>query len=289
MLASLLNKSSNEVFILEKNTFEIETLSLFDFENLIWPSTFKGQLGSKIYLLFESTYYNFLSNFITSETPPWGLFQTGTPNTENVHIGKRSVFMILGVFRGFLVMLILFLVQQNELVNFWLGLGHLEVQTTHSGHCTMVLSNIFTYIYTYWKGNGPPLLAVKICGKPIVKSQRPNMVYAFMKSSLIHITLRHFMRQLHLQQSRSSSPNLKRWVFKCVWVSWVWTEENSVPSVRRTRNSARRTLVSTVEVHIGSCWKISVALDQAGQRRISSCSTGLRPTRTRCMIIRHHS
>ena len=26
------------------------------------------------------------------------------------------------------------------------GLGHLRVQTTHSGHCTMVLSNIFTDI-----------------------------------------------------------------------------------------------------------------------------------------------
>ena len=41
-------------------------------------------------------------------------------------------------------------------------------------------------------------------------------------------------------------------------------EGNSTPLVRRTRNSARRTLVSTVEVHIGSCWRISVSHDQAG-------------------------
>ena len=52
------------------------------------------------------------------------------------------------------------------------------------------------------------------------------------------------------------------------------TEENSTPLVRRTRNSARRILVSTVEVHIGSCWRISVSHDQAGQRRVSSCPTG---------------
>ena len=85
-----------------------------------------------------------------------------------------------------------------------------------------------------------------------------------------YITLRHFICQLHLQwpmvhqQSHSSSPNasLERRVFKsflkvgyqCLWVLGDWTEENSMPTVRRTRNSARRTLVSTVEVHIESCW-----------------------------------
>ena len=31
-----------------------------------------------------------------------------------------------------------------------MGLGHLGVQTTHSGHCTMVLSNIFNNCYTYF-------------------------------------------------------------------------------------------------------------------------------------------
>ena len=39
---------------------------MFDFEILrvrIWPSTFRSQLRSKIFLLFESPYYNFLSNF----------------------------------------------------------------------------------------------------------------------------------------------------------------------------------------------------------------------------------
>ena len=54
----------------------------------------------------------------------------------------------------------------------------------------------------------------------------------------------------------------------------LWTEENSMPSVRRMRNSAHRTLVSTVEVHIGSCWRISVSHDRAGQRRMTSCPTG---------------
>ena len=56
--------------------------------------------------------------------------------------------------------------------------------------------------------------------------------------------------------------------------------------VRRTRNSARRTLVSTVEVHIGSCWRISVPRDQAGQLQdviMSDRYAGLRPTCTRCM------
>ena len=53
-----------------------------------------------------------------------------------------------------------------------------------------------------------------------------------------------------------------------------WTEGNSTPSVRRTRHSARRTLVSTLEVHIGSCWRTSVSHDQAGQLRMSSCPTG---------------
>ena len=64
------------------------------------------------------------------------------------------------------------------------------------------------------------------------------------------------------------------WRYQCLWVPEDWTEENSMPSVRRTRNSARRTLVSTVEVHIGSCWRISVSHDQAGQRRMLSCPTG---------------
>ena len=39
------------------------------------------------------------------------------------------------------------------------------------------------------------------------------------------------------------------------------------------RNSARRTLVSTVEVHIGSRWMILVSHDQADQRRMT-CPTG---------------
>ena len=43
-------------------------------------------------------------------------------------------------------MLILDSAQQNQLGQFLTWLGHLEVQTTHSGHCTMVLSNIFTDI-----------------------------------------------------------------------------------------------------------------------------------------------
>ena len=47
-----------------------------------------------------------------------------------------------------------------------------------------------------------------------------------------------------------------------------------MPSVRRMRNSAHRTLVSTVEVHIGSCWRILVSHDRAGQRRMTSCPTG---------------
>ena len=64
------------------------------------------------------------------------------------------------------------------------------------------------------------------------------------------------------------------WKYQCLRVPGDWTKENSMPSVRRTRNSARRTLVSTVEVHIGSCWRISVSHDQAGQRRMSSCPTG---------------
>ena len=54
-------------------------------------------------------------------------------------------------------------------------------------------------------------------------------------------------------------------VYQCLWVPGDWTEENSMPSVRRTRNSVRRTLVSTVEVHIGSCWRISVSHDHARQ------------------------
>ena len=105
--------------------------------------------------------------------------------------------------------------------------------------------------------------------------------------TLHYITLRHFIHHLHLQwpmvhqQSHSSSPNasLKRWVFKSflkvsVFVSsWRLDGKNSMPLVRRTRNSARRTLVSTVEVHIGSCWRISVSHDQAGQRQMSSCPT----------------
>ena len=61
---------------------------------------------------------------------------------------------------------------------------------------------------------------------------------------------------------------------QCLWVPGDWTEENSMLSVRRTRNSVRRTLVSTVEVHIGSCWRISVSHDQAGQRRMLSYPTG---------------
>ena len=64
------------------------------------------------------------------------------------------------------------------------------------------------------------------------------------------------------------------WKYQYLWVPGDWTEVNSTPSVRRTRNSARRTLVSTVEVHFGSCWRISVSHDQAGQPRMSSCPTG---------------
>ena len=52
--------------------------------------------------------------------------------------------------------------------------------------------------------------------------------------------------------------------WRCLWVPGDWTEENSMSSVRRTRNSVRRILVSTVEAHIGSCWRISVSHDQAG-------------------------
>ena len=40
-----------------------------------------------------------------------------------------------------------------------------------------------------------------------------------------------------------------------------------MPSVPRMRNSAHRTLVSTVEVHIGSCWRILVSHDRAGRLR----------------------
>ena len=63
------------------------------------------------------------------------------------------------------------------------------------------------------------------------------------------------------------------WKYQCLWVPRDWTEGNSTPSVRRTRNSARRTLVSTVEVHIENCWRISVSHGQAGLPRMSSCPT----------------
>ena len=107
--------------------------------------------------------------------------------------------------------------------------------------------------------------------------------------SLHYITLRHFKRQLHLQwpmvhqQSHSSSPKceLKKVSFQkffegisvCEFLK-IGREENSMPSVPRMRNSAHRTLVSTVEVHIGSCWRILVSHDRAGQRRVTSCPTG---------------
>ena len=110
-----------------------------------------------------------------------------------------------------------------------------------------------------------------------------------MHYALHYITLRHFIRQLHLQwpmvrqQSHSSSPNasLKRWVFKSflkvsVFVS-SWRldgREFHAFGPGETRNSAHRTLVSTVEVHIGGCWRISVSHDLAGQRRVSSCPIG---------------
>ena len=66
------------------------------------------------------------------------------------------------------------------------------------------------------------------------------------------------------QQSHLSSLNvsLKKLVFhgflkyQCLGVPGDWTEENSTPSVRRTRNFALRTLVSTMEVHIESCWRV---------------------------------
>ena len=89
-----------------------------------------------------------------------------------------------------------------------------------------------------------------------------------------YIILRHFIRQLHLkwpkvhQQSHYKVLRMRAWkgefskVFwkcQCLWVSGNWTEGNSTPLVWRTRNSARRTLVSTVEVHIGSCCRISVS------------------------------
>ena len=62
-------------------------------------------------------------------------------------------------------------------------------------------------------------------------------------------------------------------------------------SVRRKRNYVRRTLVSTVEVHIGSCWRISVSHDQAGQRRMSSCPTGtvVRRTATNSHQVHEHT
>ena len=66
-------------------------------------------------------------------------------------------------------------------------------------------------------------------------------------------------------------------------------EENSMPSVRRTRNSAHRTLVATVEVHIGSCWRISVSHDQAGRRRMSTCPTGVRKAETNSHQVLEHA
>ena len=114
-------------------------------------------------------------------------------------------------------------------------------------------------------------------------------IHGFLVISLHYITFRHFIRQLHLQwpmvhqQSHSSSPNasLKRWVFKSflkvsVFVS-SWRldgREFHAFGPEKEKLYARRTLVSTVEVHIGSCWRISVSHDQAGQRRMSSCPTG---------------
>ena len=52
-----------------------------------------------------------------------GPFQSGTPNTENVHIsdGNKPILMILKLFWGFSMMLILFLALQNQLINFWWG------------------------------------------------------------------------------------------------------------------------------------------------------------------------
>ena len=64
------------------------------------------------------------------------------------------------------------------------------------------------------------------------------------------------------------------WKSQYLWVPGDWTGGNSTPSVQRRRNTVHRTLVSTVEVHIGNCWMISVSHDQAGQPRMSSCPTG---------------
>ena len=70
MFAVFLPNDDSDIMFHQDNyfifkTMEIKTLSGFDFWILrvrTWLSTFRGQLRSKIILLFEILYYNFLSN-----------------------------------------------------------------------------------------------------------------------------------------------------------------------------------------------------------------------------------
>ena len=128
----------------------------------------------------------------------------------------------------------------------------------------------------------------------ISKFDEPWMSIGWYCRSLLHYVISHASYKMVHQHKSFPNASLKIWVFNSFSKVSVFVSSGRLDgrefhayTVRRTRNSARRTLVSTVEVHIGSCWRISISHDQSGQPRMSSCPTcwyaELRSTRTRCM------
>ena len=125
--------------------------------------------------------------------------------------------------------------------------------------------------------------------------QRPSI-------TLHYITLRHFIRQLHLQwpmvhqQSHSSSPNasLKRWVFKSflkvsVFVSSWRLDGREFHAFGPEKEKLRSPNFSFNRG--SSYWKLleDLSLSRPGRSAtdviMSDRYVGLRPTRTRCLLV----